>query len=159
MYLFIHHFTVQDLEGIEMNALVEGENGIANGRIVSKAEVLLRRARGRGRMTVPVGEDLQTVLTGILQCRKLILRGEGEVLGRVVDVLHPVVLGHHVTFWTANTQQVTARLIRCVLPGLVDQFINDFILNFHLLVVFEVASGLFVIYQMIDGGICATDGA
>ena len=159
MYLFIHHFTVQDLEGIEMNALVEGENGIANGRIVSKAEVLLRRARGRGRMTVPVGEDLQTVLTGILQCRKLILRGEGEVLGRVVDVLHPVVLGHHVTFWTANTQQVTARLIRCVPPGLADQFINDFIRNFHRLVVFEVASGLFVIYQMIDGGICATDGA
>ena len=66
MYLFIHHFTVQDLEGIEMNALVEGENGIANGRIVSKAEVLLRRARGRGRMTVPVGEDLQTVLTSVL---------------------------------------------------------------------------------------------
>ena len=105
MYLFIHHFTVQDLEGIEMNALVEGENGIANGRIVSKAEVLLRRARGRGRMTVPVGEDLQTVLTGILQCRKLILRGEGEVFRRVVDVLHPVVLGHHITVWTANTQQ------------------------------------------------------
>ena len=159
MYLFIHYFTVQDLEGIEMNALVEGENGIANGRIVSQAEVLLRRARGRGRMTVPVGEDLQTVLTGILQCRKLILRGEGEVLGRVVDVLHPVVLGHHITVRIANTQQVTARLIRCVLPGLVDQFINDFIRNFHRLVVFEVASGLFVIYQMIDGGICATDGA
>ncbi len=159
MYLFIHYFTVQYFERIKMNAFVKGKDGIANGRIVSQAEVLLRRARGRGRMTVPVGEDLQTVLTGILQCRKLILRGEGEVLGRVVDVLHPVVLGHHVTFWTANTQQVTARLIRCVLPGLVNQFINDFILNFHRLVVFEVASGLFVIYQMIDGGICATDGA
>ena len=159
MYLFIHHFTVQDLEGIEMNALVEGENGIANGRIVSKAEVLLRRARGRGRMTVPVGEDLQTVLTGILQCRKLILGGKGEVLRRVVNVLHPVVLCHHIVILAANTQQVTARLIRCVLPGLADQFINDFIRNFHRLVVFEVASGLFVIYQMIDGGICATDGA
>ena len=159
MYLFIHYFTVQYFERIKMNAFVKGKDGIANGRIVSKAEVLLRRARGRGRMTVPVGEDLQTVLTGILQCRKLILRCKGEVFRRVVDVLHPVVLGHHITVWTANTQQVTARLIRCVLPGLADQFINDFIRNFHRLVVFEVASGLFVIYQMIDGGICATDGA
>ena len=111
MYLFIHHFTVQDLEGIEMNALVEGENGIANGRIVSKAEVLLRRARGRGRMTVPVGEDLQTVLTGILQCRKLILRCKGEVFRRVVDVLHPVVLGHHITVWTAFGASCRAWLI------------------------------------------------
>ena len=159
MYLFIHHFTVQDLEGIEMNALVEGENGIANGRIVSKAEVLLRRARGRGRMTVPVGEDLQTVLTGILQCRKLILRCKGEVFRRVVDVLHPVVLGHHITVRIANTQQVTARLIRCVLPGLADQFIYNILWYLHHLVVFEVASGLFVIYQMIDGGIGAADGA
>ena len=159
MYLFIHYFTVQYFERIKMNAFVKGKDGIANGRIVSQAEVLLRRARGRGRMTVPVGEDLQTVLTSILQCRKLILRREGEMFWRVVDVLHPVVLRHHITLVRGNAQQVTARLIRCVLPGLADQFINDFIRNFPRLVVFKVASGLFVIYQVIDGGIRATDGA
>ena len=106
MYLFIHYFTVQYFERIKMNAFVKGKDGIANGRIVSQAEVLLRRARGRGRMTVPVGEDLQTVLTGILQCRKLILRCKGEVFRRVVDVLHPVVLGDDVSLIRSFSQQV-----------------------------------------------------
>ena len=76
----------------------------------------------------------------------------------MVDVLHPIVLRHVVTSLTANAQQVTTRLIWCVLPGLANQFINDFFRNFHRLVVFEVASGLFVIYQVVDGGIRATDG-
>jgi hypothetical protein len=94
MYLFIHHFTVQDLEGIEMNALVEGENGIANGRIVSKAEVLLRRARGLGRMTVPVGEDLQSFAPCVSQSSELVFRCEREMLRRVIDILHPVVFSN-----------------------------------------------------------------
>ena len=159
MYLFIHYFTVQYFERIKMNAFVKGKDGIANGRIVSQAEVLLRRARGRGRMTVPVGEDLQTVLTGILQRSKLVLGGEREVLWRVVDIFHPIVLRHNVSLVAANTQQVTARLIRCVLPGLANQFIYNNLWNLHHLVVFEVASGLFIIYQVIDSGVCAADGA
>ena len=158
MYFLIHHFAVQYTEGIQMNALVEGENGVADSGVVGQAKVFLRGTRGRGRMTVPIGENLQIVLASIFQRRKLILWGEGEMLRRVVDVLHPVVLRYDVALLTANAQQVTARLIRCVLPGLADQFINDFIRNFHRLVVFEVASGLFVIYQVVDGGIRATDG-
>ena len=144
MYLLIHHFTIQNLERIQMNTLVERENRIAEGGIVGQTEVLLRRTRGRSWMTMPVSEDLQTILTSVLQSRKLILRREGEVFRRVVDVLHPVVLRHHIALVPADAQQVTARLIRCVLPGLADQFINDFIRNFHRLVVFEVASGLFL---------------
>ena len=46
MYLFIHYFPIQDLEGVEVNALVEGEDGIADGGVVGETEVLLRRARG-----------------------------------------------------------------------------------------------------------------
>ena len=110
-------------------------------------------------MTVPVSEDLQTVLTSILQRGKLILWGERKMFWGMVDVLHPVVLRHYVTILTANTLQVTARLIRCVLPGLANQFIYNNLWNLHHLVVFEVARGLFVIYQMIDGGIGAADGA
>ena len=63
MYLLIHHFTVQNLEGIQMNVLMEREDGIADGGVVGQAEVFLRRPRGRGWMTVPIGENLQTVLT------------------------------------------------------------------------------------------------
>ena len=77
----------------------------------------------------------------------------------MVDVLHPVVLCYHIALLATNTQQVSARLIRCVLLGLDYQLLNDFIWDFHRLVVFEVASGLFVIYQMIDGGVGAADGA
>ena len=108
---------------------------------------------------MPVGEDLQTVLTSVLQRSKLIFRGEREMFRGVVDVLHPVVLRHHVAIWTANTQQVTTRLVRRVLPGLANQFIYNILWNLHHLVVFEVASGLFVIYQMIDSGVCAADSA
>ena len=77
----------------------------------------------------------------------------------VVDILHPIVLSHHIAFLRGYAQQVTARLIRCVLPGLADQFIYNILWYFHRLVVFEVAGGLFVIYQMIDGGIGTTNGA
>ena len=63
MYLLIHHFTVQNLEGIQMNVLMEREDGIADGGVVGQAEVFLRRPRGRGWITVPIGENLQTVLT------------------------------------------------------------------------------------------------
>ena len=76
----------------------------------------------------------------------------------MVDILHPIVLRHLVFLVAANTQQVTARLIRCVLPGLANQFIYNNLWNLHHLVVFEVAGGLFVIYQMVDSGVCAADG-
>ena len=96
MHLFIYDFTIQDLEGIQMDALVEREDGIADVGGVGQTEVFLRGARGRGRMAVPVGEDLEAVFTSIAQSGKLILRRKGEVLAGVVDVLHPVVLCHDV---------------------------------------------------------------
>jgi len=34
MYLFIHHFTIQDFEGVEMNPLVEREDGVTDGGAV-----------------------------------------------------------------------------------------------------------------------------
>ena len=158
MYLLIHNFTIQNLEGIQMNALVERQDSIADGGIIGQTEVFLRRTRGRSGMTVPVGENLQIVLASIFQRRKLILWGEGEMLRRVVDVLHPVVLRYDVALLTANAQQVTACLVRGILPGLADQFIYNNLWNLHHLVVFEVAGGLFVIYQMVDSGVCAADG-
>ena len=109
-------------------------------------------------MTVPVGENLQSVVSCIFQRCELILWREGEMFRRMVDILHPVVLSHHVSLVCGNAQQVTARLIGRILPGLADQFIYYFLWNLHHLVVFEVASGLFIIYQMIDGRISATDG-
>ena len=120
MYLFIYHFAIQDLEGIQMDALVEREDGVADVGVVGQSEVFLRGARWRGRMAVPVGEDLEAVFTSIAQSGKLILRRKGEVLAGVVDVLHPVVLCHDVAFRAAGAQQVAARLVGCVLPGLAD---------------------------------------
>ena len=58
MYLLIHNFTIQNLEGIQMNALVERQDSIADGGIIGQTEVFLRRTRGRSGMTVPVGENL-----------------------------------------------------------------------------------------------------
>ena len=124
MYFLIHNFAVQDLEGVQMDALVEREDGIADGGVVGQTEIFLRGTRGRGRMTVPIGKNLQAFAASILQGSELILRGEGEMFRGVVDILHPVVLRHDVALVTANTQQVAARLIRCVLPGLADQLIN-----------------------------------
>ena len=142
-----------------MDAFVEGKDGVADGGIIRQAEVFLRGTRGRGWMAMPVGENLQTVLTSVLQRSKLIFRGEREMFRGVVDILHPVVLRHYVAILATNTQQVTARLIRCVLPGLANQFMYNILWNLHHLVVFEVASGLFVIYQMVDSWIRATNGA
>ena len=42
-----------------MNVLMEREDGIADGGVVGQAEVFLRRPRGRGWMTVPIGENLR----------------------------------------------------------------------------------------------------
>ena len=103
MYLLIHHFTIQNLERIQMNTLVERENRIADGGIVGQTEVLLRRTRGRSWMTMPVSEDLQTVLTSVLQSRKLILRREGEVFRRVVDVL----FGASCRAWLINLSMIS----------------------------------------------------
>jgi len=41
MYFFIYDFTVQYFEGVQMNAFVEGEDGVADGRVVGQAEVFL----------------------------------------------------------------------------------------------------------------------
>ena len=83
-------------------------------------------------MAVPVGEDLEAVFTSISQRSKLILRRKGEVLAGVVDVLHPVVLCHDVAFSAAGAQQVAARLVGCVLPGLLYQFIYYFLTYKHI---------------------------
>ena len=120
MYLFIYNLTIQNLEGIQMNALMERENGVADGGIVGQTEVFLRGARGRSRMAVPVGEDFQALAPCMSQRGKLILRRKREVLWRVVDVLHPVVLCDDVALVRADAQQVAARLVGCVLLGLAD---------------------------------------
>ena len=80
MYLLIHHLAVEDLEGIQVNALVEGEDGIADGGVVGQAQILLRGARGRSWVTMPVGENLQAIGSGIFEGNKLVLGGEGEML-------------------------------------------------------------------------------
>ena len=98
MRFLIHDLAVQNLEGVQVNALVERENGVADGGVVGQTEILLRRTRGRSGMTVPIGENFQTILTGVLQRRKLIFWREGEVLWRVIDILHPIVLSHHIAF-------------------------------------------------------------
>lgn len=120
VYLFVHHLATENPEGVQVNAFVEREDGVTDGGVVGQTEVFLRGARGRGGMTVPVGENLQPFAAGIAQGGKLVFRREGEVLGRVVRVLHPVVFGHDVAVRTAGAQQVTARLVGCVLPGLAD---------------------------------------
>ena len=120
MNLPVHHFAIQNLEGIQMDAFKEREDSITNGGIVGQAEIFLRGTRGRDGMTMPVGKNLQAILTCVFQRSELILRGERKMLWGVVDILHPVVLRYHVTVWTANAQQVTTRLIRCVLLGLVN---------------------------------------
>ena len=41
MHLFIYDFTIQDLEGIQMDALVEREDGLADVGVVGQTEVFL----------------------------------------------------------------------------------------------------------------------
>ena len=59
MHLFVYDFAIQYLEGIQMDALLEGKDGVADGGVVGQSQVLLRGPRGRGGMRVPVGENLQ----------------------------------------------------------------------------------------------------
>ena len=125
MYLFVYDFPIQDLEGVQMDAFVERKDGVADTGVDGQTEVFLRGARGRGWMAVPIGEDLQAFASGVSQGCKLVLRGEGEVLWRVVDVFHPVVLGDYIAVRAAGAQQVAARLVGCVLPGLGYQFIYN----------------------------------
>ena len=98
MRFLIHDLAVQNLEGVQVNALVERENGVADGGVVGQTEILLRRTRGRSGMTMPVGEDLQAVLTSVLQRSELVLGSEREMFRGVVDILHPIVLSHHIAF-------------------------------------------------------------
>ena len=121
MYLLAYHLTVQNLEGVQFRFVVKQlEDCVADSGVVGQAQILLGGARWRGGMTVPVGENLQPFAAGIAQGGKLVLGGEGEMLWRVVRVLHPVVLCHDVAVRTAGAQQVTARLVGCILPGLAD---------------------------------------
>ena len=71
-------------------------------------------------MAVPVGKYLQAFVARVFQGGELLLRGKREMLRRVVDVLHRVVLCHGVAIWAFDAQQVTARLVGCILPGLSD---------------------------------------
>jgi hypothetical protein len=41
VYLFVNDLAIQNLERIQVNALVEGEDGVADSRIVGQAEVFL----------------------------------------------------------------------------------------------------------------------
>ena len=41
MHLFIYDFTILDLEGIQMDALVEREDGVADVGVVGQTEVFL----------------------------------------------------------------------------------------------------------------------
>ena len=79
MYLLIHHLAIQYLEGIQFRfSIKQREDSVADGWIVGQTQVFLRRARGRGGMTVPVGENLQTFLTCIAQGGKLVFWREGK---------------------------------------------------------------------------------
>jgi hypothetical protein len=42
MYFLIYHFTVQNLEGVEVDTFVEREDGVADGGVVGQTEVFLR---------------------------------------------------------------------------------------------------------------------
>ena len=111
MFLLIHHFAILNFERIQVNALIKGENGVTNGGVVSQTQIFLRRARWRSWVTMPVGENLQTLTPSISQCRKLVLWRKREMLWRVVDIFHPIVLCHHIAFWAAGAQQVATRLV------------------------------------------------
>ena len=120
MYLFIYNLATENLERVKMYAFVEREDGITDCGVVSQTQIFLRGARGRSWMAVPIGENLQTLTPSISQRSKLILGCEREVFWRVVDILHPVVLCHNVTFRATGAQQVAASLVGRVLPGLAD---------------------------------------
>ena len=81
MYLFVHDRAILNLKGIQVNALKERENGVTDGGVVSQTQILLRGARGRSWVTMPVGENLQALAAGISQCRKLILRANEKCSG------------------------------------------------------------------------------
>ena len=42
VYLFIHHLTVQDLKGVEVDALVEREDSVSDSGVVGQTQVFLR---------------------------------------------------------------------------------------------------------------------
>ena len=90
MHLLVHYFAVSDGKRVEVDSLVERENGIADVGVEGQPEVFHRGARGRCRMTVPVGQNLQTLASGIFQRGKLVAGRKGEMLRRMVDVLHPI---------------------------------------------------------------------
>ena len=42
MYFLVHDLAVENLKGVQMDALVEGEDGIADGGVVGQTEILMR---------------------------------------------------------------------------------------------------------------------
>ena len=138
VYLLIYHLTVQNLEGVQFRLVVqEREDCITDSGVVGQTQVFLRGTRGRSWVRMPIGEDLQVLAAGIFQGSKLIFWRKGEVLGRVVDVLHPVVLcNKSLPLFPSrrggnSTQEIAARLIGCVLLSLGYQFFNYSMWNCH----------------------------
>ena len=127
MHFFVDHLAVQYLEGIEVDAFVQREDGVADVGVVGQPQVFLGRTGWRSRVRVPVGQDFQTVSAGVFQGGELVARGKGEMFRGVVDVLHPEVFGHGVV----RAQQVATRFVRCVLLGLTDDVVNDVLFNLH----------------------------
>ena len=46
MFFFVDYFAVQYTEGIQVDTLVQREDGIADGGVVGQAEIFLRGTRG-----------------------------------------------------------------------------------------------------------------
>lgn len=146
MMLRVDDLAGEDAEGVEHRAVaLEGEDGVADGGIVGQAEVLLRRTRGRSRMAVPVGQNLQPALTGIAQSGKLVARRKGEMLRAVVNILHRIVFGDESigNGGGRTAQEVAARLVGRLGASLRHKLFNDILRNgHHWSMFFEFADGL-----------------
>ena len=92
MHLLINYLACPDVERVEVDAIIEREDGITNGGIIGSAKIFGRRTRGRGWVAVPIGEDGELMGSGIAQGCELLLRVKSEVFGRMVDVRHGIVL-------------------------------------------------------------------
>lgn len=127
MLLLIHHLIILYAERIEVDTLVEREDGVADIWIVGQTEILLGRARGGGGMTVPVGQYLQPLLAGVMEGGELILRSEGKMFGRVVYIFHWIVFTDHI----AHSQQIATGLYRSISPRLSYKLLYNIIGDSH----------------------------
>ena len=76
---------------------------------------------------MPVSENFQMLGTSVFQGSELILRRKGEVLRTVIDILHPIVLGHHAVV----AEQIAAGLDGSVFLRLCNHLFDDIIVDFH----------------------------